>query len=70
MRGTENLKKSRVNLNCLTMKELNVTELKNVNGGWIRLVEFFFYPLVYEFVTEGFNKCAADFHAGFQSTKK
>lgn len=52
------------------MKELDLKELQNVNGGWIRLAEFFLLPLVYELVTEGFAKCAADFHEGFQSTKK
>lgn len=54
------------------MKELNVMELKEVDGGkfnWLGgLSGIFLGGLIYEAVTEGPEKCWNDFKEGFNST--
>ncbi|MEW5846825.1 MAG: hypothetical protein AB1777_11275 [Bacteroidota bacterium] len=50
--------------------EMTSKEKSEETGGWMRLVGVFVGGLVYELVTEGYQKCLDDFNAGFQSTQK
>jgi bacteriocin-like protein len=52
------------------MKELEKDELKEINGGFWWVLEVLAAGLAYELITEGFEQCAADFKAGYQSTRK
>jgi hypothetical protein len=52
------------------LTELTENELKECNGGFWWIVEVLAAGLTYELITEGFEKCAADFKAGYESTQK
>ena len=52
------------------MEELDYKELREINGGWIRLLCWLAGGLAYEMVTEGIEQCINDFKEGFESTQK
>ena len=55
--------------NKLGLIDLNENELKECNGGFWWVLEVLAAGLVYELITEGFEKCASDFKAGYKSTQ-
>ncbi|RIJ46177.1 hypothetical protein D1614_19590 [Maribellus luteus] len=57
-----------LDLNLLGVVELDSEELKDANGGWIRLVYAHLAALAAELVYEGVEQCYNDFVEGFEET--
>jgi hypothetical protein len=57
-------------LNTQKMQELDEAVLKEIQGGWGVLIGIIAGGLIFEVVTEGFEKCWQDLKEGYKSTQK
>ena len=54
-----------LNLTVPGVTELGKEEMRQTNGGWMRLVYYYLAALAAEVITEGMDKCIEDFKEGF-----
>ena len=59
----------KLDLNKYGVQEMNAVEMRETDGGWVRIATFVLWALAWELVTEGIDKCVADFKAGYNSTQ-
>ena len=59
-----------LNLAMLGVTELGKEEIRQTNGGWVRIFYTYLVMLAKEAVTEGLDKCLEDFNEGFEEVYK